>query len=182
MKYVIVVWGALAGGLVAVTSAGAALADTAVTPEPAAPAATAAPATTEQTTYYRPPNRAVLAGGILAFLGSYGPAVAVAAANHNSYDNNLYIPIAGPWLDLRSRPGCGGPGEANCTSKEDGSKALLVVSGVFQALGVLTVALGLVVPEKHHITVQARADKPTVRVLPAQVGRDGYGLAASGTF
>ncbi len=176
MKHVIVVWGALAGGLLAVTSAAGALADTAVTPEPAAPAAT------EQTTYYRPPNRAVIAGGVLAFLGSYGPAVAVAAANHNSYDNNLYIPLAGPWLDLRNRPGCGGPGEANCTSKEDGSKALLVVSGVFQALGALTVALGFIVPEKHHTTVQARADKPTVHVLPAQVSRDGYGLAASGTF
>ncbi len=176
MKHVIVVWGALAGALLAVTAAAPALADAAATPPPADPAAT------EQTTYYRPPNRAVLAGGILAFVGSYGAAVAVAAANHNSYDNNLYIPLAGPWLDLQNRPGCSGPGEANCTSKEDGAKALLVLSGVFQGLGALTIALGAIVPEKHHTTVQARADKPTVRVLPAQVSRDGYGLAALGTF
>jgi hypothetical protein len=175
MKHVIVAWGALAGGLLAVTSPTAALADAAATTDPADPAVA------EQTSY-RPPNRAVLAGGILAFLGSYAPAVTVAAANHNSYDNNLYIPLAGPWLDLRSRPGCGGPGEANCTGKEDGSKALLVLSGVFQGLGVLTIALGAIVPEKRHTTVRAKADKPTVRVLPAQVSRDGYGLAAWGTF
>lgn len=174
MKYVIA-WGALAGGLLAVTSPTTALADEAATTE------SAGPAVAEQTSY-RPPNRAVLAGGILAFLGSYGPAVAVAAANHNSYDNNLYIPLVGPWLDLRNRPGCGGPGEANCSSKEDGSKALLVLSGVFQGLGALTIALGAIVPEKRHTTVRAKADKPTVRVLPAQVSRDGYGLAASGTF
>jgi hypothetical protein len=176
MKHVIAAWAALSGTLLAVTtSSTTSLADTAATASPADPAVA------EQTSY-APPNRPILAGGILAFLASYGPAVVVAAANSKSYDNNLYIPLVGPWLDLRSRPGCGGPGEAECTGREEGSRALLVLSGVFQALGAMTVAVGLIVPEKRHSPVRAKADKPALHVFPAQVSRDGYGLAAAGTF
>jgi hypothetical protein len=174
MKYVIVAWVALSGCLLAVTTATASLADTAVTGEPAAPAVI-------EKTSYAPPNRPILAAGIITFIGSYGPAVIVAAANNNSFDNNLYIPLVGPWLDLRSRPGCSGPGEANCTGTESGSRALLVLSGVFQALGVMTAAVGLIVPEKRHIASNAKAGKPSVHVFPAPV-RDGYGLAAYGSF
>jgi hypothetical protein len=107
--------------------------------------------------------------------------VVVAAANSNSFDNNLYIPLVGPWLDLRSRPGCSGPGEADCSGRENGSRALLVLSGVFQALGVMTAAVGLIVPEKRHTVITAKADKPSVHVTPALV-RNGYGLAAYGSF
>jgi hypothetical protein len=174
MKHVIVAWAALSGGLLAVTTATASLADTAVTGEPAAHAVV------EQTSY-APPNRPILAAGIIAFIASYGPAVVVAAANSNSFDNNLYIPLVGPWLDLRSRPGCSGPGEADCSGRENGSRALLVLSGVFQALGVITATVGLIVPEKRHTVSTAKADKPSVHVIPAAV-RDGYGLAAYGSF
>jgi hypothetical protein len=174
MKHVIVAWAALAGSLLAVTAATSAHAET------AAPGA-AAPVVVEQTSY-APPNRLILAAGIAAFVGSYGTSVIIAAANDNSYDNNLYIPLLGPWLDLQNRPGCGGPGEAHCTGRENTERAGLVVSGVFQALGLMTVAVGLIVPEKRHTkTTIAKADALRLRVSPALV-QSGYGLAADGSF
>ncbi len=173
-KLAVVAWGALSSGLVVGTTTPA-FADTSAAVEPSPD-----PAVTEKTTY-RPPNLPIVIGGLVSFVGAYGASVAVAAANNTSADNNLYIPVAGPWLDLQNRPGCGGPNEPSC-SREDGSRALLVVSGVFQGLGVLAVALGLVVPQKRHTIVSARAERPGVRVFPAQVSRDGYGLAAAGRF
>ena len=173
-KLAVVAWGAVSSGLV-LGLATPSFADVGPTAEPSA-----VPAATERTTY-RPPNVPILAAGLAMFVGSYGTSVVVAAANSNSADNNLFIPIAGPWLDLQNRPACGGPGAPSC-SMEDGSRALLVVSGIFQGLGVLTIALGLVVPEKRHTVVSAKTEKPSVHVFPAQVSRDGYGLAAAGAF
>ena len=173
-KLAVVAWGALSSGLVVGTTTPS-FADTSAAVEPSPD-----PAATERTTY-RPPNLPIVIGGVVAFVGAYGASIAVAAANSSSADNNLYIPVAGPWLDLQNRPGCGGPNEPSC-SREDGSRALLVVSGIFQGLGVLTIALGLVVPEKRHTIVSAKAEKPSVHVFPAQVSRDGYGLAAAGRF
>lgn len=172
MKHVIVAWAALAGSLLAVTAATSSRAETAA-PGAAAPVV--------ERTSYAPPNRLILAAGIAAFAGSYGTSVIVAAANSNSYDNNLYIPLLGPWLDLQNRPGCGGPGEAHCTGRESTERAGLVLSGVFQALGLMTVAVGLIVPEKRHTKTLAKTDAPRLRVAPALV-RSGYGLAADGTF
>ena len=173
MKHAIVAWAALSGSLLALSTATASLAETAVSGE-------AAPAVVEQTRY-APPNRPILAAGVIAFIASYGPAVIVAAANNDSFDNNLYIPLVGPWLDLQNRPGCGGPGEAACTGRENGERVLLVLSGVFQALGAMTAAVGLIVPEKRHVPSKAKADKPALDVSPALL-RGGYGLAAQGTF
>jgi hypothetical protein len=173
MKHVIVAWAALAGSLLAVTAATSSRAETAAPGE-------AAPAVVERTSY-APPNRLILAAGIVGFVGSYGPAVIVAAANDNSYDNNLYIPLLGPWLDLQNRPGCGGPGELHCTGRENGERVALVLSGVFQALGVMTAAVGLIVPEKRQTKSIARADAPHLHVSPALV-RGGYGVAAYGSF
>jgi hypothetical protein len=138
------------------------------------------PVVAEQT-HYAPPNRALLGGGLIAFGGSYIPSVIVAAANDNSYDNHLYIPVVGPWLDLGNRPPCGGVFQTGCGT-ETGFRALLVVDGIFQGAGALSTLLGLVVPERRSTVLTAKADKPSVHVLPAQVSRDGYGVAAFGNF
>jgi hypothetical protein len=141
----------------------------------------ARPTVVEQTTY-NAPNRALVGGGILALLGAYAPAVFVATAhNNNDYDNHLYIPVVGPWLDLGNRPACGGFGQIACGS-EDGFKALLIVDGAVQGLGAAATVLGLVVPEKRTTLVTAKDERPTIRVLPARVSRDGYGVTAIGNF
>ena len=138
-------------------------------------------AVTEQTSY-APPNRAILAGGIVAFVGSYVPSVIVAAASSNSYDNRLFIPIAGPWLDLAARPGCGAS-QSGC-DRESAFAALLIVDGVVQTLGALATGLAFVVPERRTRTVTANAgpEKPGVHFVPAHLGAGGYGVAAIGRF
>ena len=175
MKRSISAMGACGVSLVAVTWATAAAAQTTVvTTEPH-------PAVVEQTTSY-PPNVPLIGAGLIAFGGAYIPSVIVAAANNNSYDNHLYIPVVGPWLDLANRPDCGGFGQTSCGA-EGGFKALLIIDGTFQGVGVLATALGFVVPERHTKTVvAAKADVPHVRFAPTPLGRDGYGVTALGNF
>lgn len=159
--------------------------DTAATPAPsgAAQAQGSGPGVAVEQTTYAPPNRAIIAAGILGFVGAYVPSIIVAAHNGNSYDNNLYIPVVGPWLDLEQRPGCS-IGPTSC-GRESGFAALLIVDGVFQALGPVATVLGFLVPERHTVVITAKADKPagpTVHVVPARVGRDAYGVTAFGDF
>jgi hypothetical protein len=125
----------------------------------------------ERTTYHPPPNPWLIGGGMVAFAGSYVPAVIVAGETSNSYDTHLAIPVVGPWLDLADRP-----------SGDAGFRALLILSGVFQAGGVLATVLGFVTPGPQTVVKTADAHKPTLQVLPAQVSRDGYGVAAFGNF
>ncbi|HEX4446112.1 MAG TPA: hypothetical protein VH044_05225 [Polyangiaceae bacterium] len=171
----------LCGALLGVTCSASARADGQT---PAPPAATRA--TPVEEVSYAPPNRAILAGGIAGFLGAYIPSFIVALANGNSFDNQLYIPVAGPWMDLAKRPTCGtGPTQISCVT-EDAYEVLLVVDGVFQALGVGAIALGALTPEKRTRTVGAivRAkgeDKPHLRLVPT-VGKTGCGLAVFGGF
>ena len=170
---------------IAATWTSASHADTA--PAPSAVTFPGSAPVVEETTYV-PPNRAILAGGLIAFAGSYAPSVVVAAANGNSFDNRLYIPIAGPWIDLGQRPGCAGS-QFNC-SRESGFAGLLIVDGVVQALGALATGLAFVVPERRTRVLSASADrarrsappKLAVHVVPARLGRDGYGVAAFGGF
>ncbi len=138
----------------------------------------------ERTTY-KAPNRPLLIGGTILFLGSYAPAVIVAAAANTSFDNHLYIPLIGPWLDIANRPTCGsGLLEPSCSS-QGGRKALLAVDGVLQAAGAVSIVLGLVLTGRQTEIVTAKAEpakKPHVNILPSQMGRDGYGVAAFGDF
>jgi hypothetical protein len=176
-----------------------ALADTAAAPTPPAalpvmsppPANVAPPGNDsslrpilgEQTTY-QAPNGPLLLGGVALFLGSYAPAVIAAAVVNTSFDNNLYIPLVGPWLDIANRPSCGGRLEPRCTS-EGGRKAILAVDGVLQGVGAVATVMGLVLAGKHTEIVTARADrtpKAHLSVVPSQMGRDGYGVVAFGDF
>jgi hypothetical protein len=167
-----------AGVLAVATWAAVSSAESAIVP-PVVP-----PLVAEQTRYQWP-NNALLGRGLFVLLASYAPSVIVAVVNDNSYDKHLYIPVLGPWLDLADRPGCGGSGQTSCGT-ETAYKALLIVVGAFQGLGALATVTGLALPERVITSVPAnvptKAAKATVHVLPAQVSRDGYGLAAVGTF
>jgi hypothetical protein len=132
---------------------------------------------------YRHPNSSFLGKGVFAFIGAYFPSVLVAIVNDNSYDKRLYVPVLGPWLDLADRPGCGGPGQSTC-SAETAFKLLLIASGAAQGFGALAIVLGLALPER--IVPQSapsqQAGGVKLRVLPASLGRGGYGMQAVGTF
>jgi hypothetical protein len=90
------------------------------------------------------------------------------------------VPIAGPWIDLTQRPACA---PASTCDAESSAKVLLVVDGVFQALGALTVLGSFLNPTHETTTVRSTASAPPkVRVSPAQIGPTGYGMVALGTF
>jgi hypothetical protein len=124
------------------------------------------------------PSMTVVWTGVGIFGLSYLPMVAVGASSGLGADRSLLIPIAGPWIDLTQRPGCA-PG-TSCTEATT-DKVLLVVDGVFQAIGAITTVSGFLRPS-HTTTTVRSAQGPVVRISPTQIGKGGYGMAALGTF
>lgn len=140
----------------------------------------------EQGTYEEErPNVGLITTGIVTLGLSYGASAVVASTSPREEDRHLYVPVAGPWMNL-ARRSCPG-GEAACAN-ENTYKVLLVADGIFQGLGALEILGGLLMPETR--TVAAKNDKsppatafsPTIHVTPAHVGYAGYGISAFGTF
>lgn len=125
------------------------------------------------------PNRPLLRTGAGVFLLSYAPSVVVGAMSDREADKKLYIPVAGPWMDLAHR-GC--TAENPCGAGEDVATAMLITSGVAQGAGILMGLGSLLIPESTTITQKtAEATKPEVRVAPISV-RAGAGIAVFGRF
>jgi hypothetical protein len=123
----------------------------------------------------------LLLSGFITFGLAYIPSVMTANTSGIAVDQQLYVPVAGPWIDLATRPNCG-PGSMSC-STETANQALLIADGFFQGLAVIQVLAGLAALGHDAMTAEAAPDdKPAVRVSPAQVGREAYGLAAMGQF
>ncbi len=137
----------------------------------------------EKAGYEVRPNRYMLGTGAVLLVGPYVAGAIVAASNSNSYDDKLYWPVAGPWIDLAERP-CN---NFNCGTAEDWNQILLVGSGIAQGAGVILMLTSLAVPEKHESKVATArekslaASKPSVHVTPITV-RGGSGIGAVGTF
>ncbi len=176
-----VLFGAVSSAL---TWAGSSSADTTVVeaPAPAAPSATvvatpgAAPAAERDG--YTGPNRWMIESGLATFGLSYIPALVVAGTRAIvSADHHLFVPLAGPWLDLGDRPGCGA-GHIGCDT-ETTYKVLLVVDGLFQSIGAITAVTGFLTPEHREVVTTSETDKPTLHVVPSNVAT-GYGLSAFG--
>jgi hypothetical protein len=144
---------------------------------PPPPATTPAPDTTSRTTG---PSLWMLGSGLTVFGFAYVPVVIVGATSGLTADRTLFVPVVGPWIDLAQRPGCS---PASTCNVESSAKVLLVVDGVFQAIGALTI-LGSFLNVTHESTPVERVAsvRPTVRVTPAQMGTGGYGMVALGTF
>ena len=141
--------------------------------------AAAAPA--ETTTTYEGPNRAMVGSGLVMFGLSYIPAVIVASQSNQDVDHHLYIPVAGPWINLANRPDCN-VARIGCDT-ENTNKVLLVVDGVFQGVGALTTVIGLLSTERETAPVTRTAsDKPSIHFTPASMGAGGVGAAAFGSF
>jgi hypothetical protein len=130
------------------------------------------------------PNRTMLHTGVWTLGLSYVPAIIVAAESERHGDKNLYLPVAGPWMDLASRGAC--PPNTRCTN-ETTNKALLVIDGIFQGVGALDIVGSFLLPETR--TVTTRASKKgemhvgalSFRLTPVRMN-SGYGLSAIGSF
>jgi hypothetical protein len=149
-------------------------------PPPVVVAQPAGPDTVQTHTESTGPDGRTIGGGIVTFGISYGIAIGVAAGSGHEGDHHLFVPIVGPWLDLGDRGAC--PLSRSCAG-ETANRALIVVDGVFQAIGVLTVVSGFVFPKTRDVTTTTTgATKPTVEITPVQYAHGGVGLAAVGTF
>jgi len=118
------------------------------------------------------PNRPLLTTGIVVLGATYGASVIVGAASSRDTDHKLYVPVVGPWLDLKDR---------NCPcDHETLNKTLLIGSGVLQGIGALDIVLGLIVPEAKEKPWYLIGDEK-LSVTP-QVGTNQTGLTAFGHF
>jgi len=123
---------------------------------------------------HRWPNRPLLLSGAVLFVGSYGASAIVAAESDRKADDKLFIPVVGPWLDLKDR-NC----DVNACRHDTFNKVLIGGSGVLQGAGALMVLLSLVVPESKEKPWYLIGDEK-LSVSP-QVGSL-TGLAAHGSF
>jgi hypothetical protein len=122
----------------------------------------------------RRPHRALLVTGLVVLGGSYGASAIVGAGSDRRADEKLFLPVVGPWLDLKSRD-CG----VNACGNEDVNKALLISDGALQGLGALGILLSLIIPEPRERPWYAVGSQ-TLYVAP-QVGRTN-GFSAAGEF
>jgi hypothetical protein len=153
-------------------------------PPPATVVAPVAPTETnsETVTQKGGPSRIMLTSGIITFGVTYGAGAIVGATSPLSADQELFVPIAGPWMDFADRPGCGGNSGRSC-DVETTYKVLLVADGIGQAIGALTVVEAFLNPEVHTTTHSVTAsEKPSFHVTPASLGAGGYGVLALGNF
>jgi len=127
------------------------------------------------------PSQPMLGSGIFTFGASYIPSIVVAAESNHPGDHDLYVPVAGPWMDLGSRHCSMGQ---RC-DHEDLYKGLLIADGIFQALGALDIVSAFLFPETVTVTRVADARitqaKSGFRVAPI-AGGSVYGVAALGVF
>ncbi len=119
-----------------------------------------------------------LIAGVTLFAISYAPSAYI--ASQSAVDKSLFIPLAGPWMDLATRPACTPPLVAAGYSLpvdpcigETITRAALVLSGAIQDLGAVITLFGL----PSHAQVAGGDHGVHVSVVPT-----GLGAAAFGTF
>jgi|HubBroStandDraft_1064217.scaffolds.fasta_scaffold342221_1 hypothetical protein len=172
-------WSATLATALAWTCPASAHGDAPVEPAGVEPPLLAPAPVAETTTPHVGPSWAVVATGALIFTATYVPMVAIGAGSGQSVDRRLYIPVAGPWIDLAERRLCVA-GNLDCRL-EIANKFLLATDGIFQGIGVLTALAGFIVTERAPVVTTARADGPAVQISPA-LGPGEAGVAALGTF
>jgi hypothetical protein len=141
-----------------------------------APPATGAGETSTTTSYV---NRPLLVSGLILFGGTYGAsAIDVATSSRQVDKNNLPYPVVGPWMDYGKRGGC--PQEGSC-GRETGNKVLLILDGVGQGIGAISVISSFFISEKTTRSWWLIGDGRSFQAAPTTVGT-GYGLGAVGSF
>jgi hypothetical protein len=131
------------------------------------------------------PNRGLLGTGLVMFGLPYAASVAVAATSERPADRDLFIPVAGPWMDISNRRTCAGT-TFDC-DQESFYKAILAANGVLQAVGALAIVGSVLFPE-----VRPKSPPPANSLTPARdkavmispyyTGNGSYGLSAIGRF
>ncbi len=128
------------------------------------------------------PSMPMLMSGVFTLGLTYGAAAVVAGTSSLDADHSMFVPVAGPWMALFNRGGCGGTTGPSC-DKQTADKVLIVADGIGQALGALMIVDAFLNPETVTVSRSTTAiDKPTLRFTPASMGAGGYGVLALGKF
>lgn len=128
------------------------------------------------------PNPAMLSSGLVTFGLMYGAAVIVASESSLDSDHHMYVPIAGPWMALSGRGGCGDGSGRTCDAQTT-NEVLIIADGIGQALGVIMIVKAFINPDDRGGGRMATLDaKPTLHLTPASMGAGAYGMVAFGTF
>jgi hypothetical protein len=123
-----------------------------------------------------PINRPLMVSGLVLLGGGYAAAAVVAGTSQRPEEkNNLFIPVAGPWMAMAERD-C----NAHPCGQQTLDTVLLAVDGVAQGLGALGIVTSLFLPEKATRRWYVLGDN--VELMPTHVGLYGYGLGATGRF
>ena len=122
-----------------------------------------------------------IAFGLVSFVLSYGPSMFIAASSPLKTDGWLWVPVAGPWVDLATRPRCTAdtsiPYPVDPCLPESLARFGLIVSGVLQSSGALLTLIGL--PTSAEVRWGDHATR-SVRLGPALGPTNG--LSLDGTF
>jgi hypothetical protein len=121
------------------------------------------------------PNAELIASGFFTLALPYFASVVAASASTRNGDNFLYVPVAGPWMDLSNRSDC--PPVGTCTN-EPAYRVLLVADGILQGFGALEMLSGFMFPVPHSANSRS---SPEVTVVP-RVSPAGAGITAVGRF
>ncbi len=148
-------------------------------PVQTAPAPVVVQPRTPRYEYETGPDPKLLRNGLWTLSVTYGASIVVAVVSPRASDDYLFIPVAGPWIDLSRRD----DDPQRDTKYEVLNKALLIADGVAQALGAANIALSLIFPETR-LVEQARRDNTAAFALRAQpiITRHMIGLGAYGHF
>ncbi len=139
--------------------------------------------TARETVTTTTPNRALLHSGVVTLSLAYVPSVIVAVESPLAIDNQLFIPVAGPWIDYAKR-------DCSSCKHETFNKVMLVTDGVFQGIGALNILGAFLFPDTRVVATakdererhMERTRSARLQVTPAHLGAGVYGLIARGAF
>ena len=142
------------------------------TPTSIATAASSSSAPPESVTVYERhrPNKVLMITGASLLVGTYAVTASFAGAGERAADRDLFVPGAGPFMNLANR-NC----SRGCTT-DDRDTALIITSGVLQNVGAALMIVSAFVPDK------VAAGQITAGPMKMNVVPTGVGLGAVGTF
>lgn len=121
----------------------------------------------------------LIGAGVFILASSYLTATVVAESSDLKADQQLYVPVAGPWLDLARRPIC----NAYSCGTEFANRALIATDGLLQGLGAFMTLVGLLTLDDDPDAARTAKERDRqIHIAPSQFGSAGYGLAAFGRF
>lgn len=123
---------------------------------------------------YERPNRALLVTGASIFVTTYALTASFAAAGQRAADRDMFVPLAGPFMNLANRNCARG-----CTT-DTRDTVLIATSGGVQLISVGLMVASVLFPEK--VTVGHVAVGPVKMQIAPSAAAGGGGAIAVGTF